>query len=45
MGSTYTKRYTAEFKRDPITLGDSSGRTVTEVSRESGVSPESLHVW
>ncbi|MFD3537678.1 transposase [Streptomyces sp. NPDC058664] len=45
MGSKYTKRYTAEFKRDAVTLVDSSGRTVTEVARELGVSPESPRGW
>ncbi|MFE2448745.1 transposase [Streptomyces sp. NPDC059426] len=40
MGSNYTKRYTAEFKRDAVALVDSTGRTVTEVARELGVSPE-----
>ncbi|MGW2747166.1 transposase [Streptomyces sp. NPDC001450] len=34
MGSKYTKRYTAEFKRDAIELVRSTGRTVTEVARE-----------
>ncbi|MFF3257455.1 transposase [Actinacidiphila glaucinigra] len=38
MGSKYTKRYTEEFKRDAIALVDSSGRTVTAVARELGIS-------
>ncbi|MFI9644895.1 transposase [Streptomyces sp. NPDC052040] len=40
-----TWRYTEEFKRDAIALVDSSGRTVTAVARELGISPESLHGW
>ncbi|MCX5115367.1 transposase [Streptomyces sp. NBC_00378] len=47
MGSTNnrTKRYTEEFKRDAIALVGSTGRTVTEVARDLGVSPESLRSW
>ncbi|WP_435279964.1 transposase [Streptomyces sp. 1222.5] len=45
MGSKYTRRYTAEFKRDAVALVDSTGRTVTEVARKLGVSPESLSGW
>ncbi|GAA5705938.1 transposase [Streptomyces avermitilis] len=45
MGSKYTKRYTEEFKRDAIALVDSSGRTVTAVARELGISSESLRGW
>ncbi|GGP95171.1 transposase [Streptomyces melanogenes] len=45
MGSKYTKRYTEEFKRDAIALVDSTTRTVTEVARDLGISPESLHGW
>ncbi|MFF3956015.1 transposase [Streptomyces sp. NPDC001890] len=48
MGSKYTKRYTAEFKRDAIVLVDSSGKTVTAVARDLGISSESLrgrHRW
>ncbi|MGW2090089.1 transposase [Streptomyces sp. NPDC001880] len=37
-----SKRYTAEFKRDAVALVRSFGRTVTEVARELGVSPEGL---
>ncbi|WP_189268295.1 hypothetical protein [Streptomyces fuscichromogenes] len=40
MGSKYTKRCTEEFKRDAIALVDSSGRTVTAVAREAGISGE-----
>lgn len=45
MGSKYTKRYSEEFKRDAIALVASSGRTVTEVARELGISSESLRGW
>ncbi|MEU6018265.1 transposase [Streptomyces sp. NPDC047515] len=44
-GSKYTERYTPEFKRDAIALVDSTGRRVTEIVRELGVSPESLRNW
>jgi transposase len=40
-----SKRYTAEFKRDAVELVRSSGRNVTEVARELGVSPEGLRGW
>ncbi|MES9511446.1 transposase [Streptomyces sp. NPDC000609] len=45
MGSKYTKRYAEEFKRDAIALVDSSGKTVTAVARELGISSESLRGW
>ncbi|MFB6717687.1 transposase [Streptomyces sp. NPDC056358] len=45
MGSKYTKRYTAEFKRDAIALVDSTGKTVTAVARELGIGSESLCGW
>ncbi|WP_371099068.1 transposase [Streptomyces sanglieri] len=44
-GSKYSKRYTAEFRRDAIALVDSTGRTVTAVSRELGIGSESLRGW
>ncbi|MDF2261636.1 transposase [Streptantibioticus ferralitis] len=40
-----SKRYSAEFKRDAVELALSSDKTVTEVARDLGVSPESLRGW
>ncbi|WP_168711402.1 transposase [Streptomyces sp. RKND-216] len=37
--SNMSKRYSAEFKRDAVALVRSSGRNVTVVARELGVSP------
>ncbi|MFI9825770.1 transposase [Streptomyces sp. NPDC052013] len=45
MGGKYTKRYSDDFKRDAVALVASSGRTVTEVARELGISSESLRGW
>ncbi|MCW5254326.1 transposase [Streptomyces sp. SHP 1-2] len=39
------QRNTGEFKRDAVALADSSGRTVTAVARELGISSESLRGW
>ncbi|MDT9701512.1 transposase [Streptomyces sp. P17] len=43
--SNTSKRYTAEFKRDAVALALSSDKTVTEVARDLGVSPEGLRGW
>lgn len=43
--SNMSKRYSPEFKRDAVELVRSSGRNVTEVARELGVSPEGLRGW
>jgi transposase len=43
--SNFSKRYTAEFKRDAVELALASDNTVTEVARDLGVSPESLRGW
>ncbi|MFB7576470.1 transposase [Streptomyces sp. NPDC056165] len=43
--SDTSKRYTAKFKRDAVALALSSDKTVTEVSRDLGVSPEGLRGW
>ncbi|MFD5520089.1 transposase [Streptomyces sp. NPDC127066] len=41
-GRVCRRRYTEESKRDAVALVRSSGRTVTEVARELGVSAEGL---
>ncbi|MFD9622056.1 transposase [Streptomyces virginiae] len=43
--SDSSKRYTAELKRDAVALALSSQKTVTEVARDPGVSPEGLRGW
>ncbi|MFF9573546.1 transposase [Streptomyces sp. NPDC014685] len=43
--SNTSKRYTAEFKRDAVASALSSEKTVTEVARDLGVSPEGLLGW
>ncbi|MFC8247865.1 transposase [Streptomyces chartreusis] len=45
MGSKGTKRYTEGFKQDAIALVDSSGKMVTAVARELGISSQSLRGW
>lgn len=45
MGSKRSLRYSEEFKRDAVALVRSSGRNVTEVARELGVSAEGLRNW
>ncbi|MFD5234648.1 transposase [Streptomyces qaidamensis] len=43
--SNRSRRYTEEFKRDEVALVRSSGKTVTEVARQLGVSAEGLRNW
>ncbi|MFE2094427.1 transposase [Streptomyces sp. NPDC059460] len=43
--SSRSRRYTEEFKRDAVALVHSSGKTVTEVARDIGVSAEGLRNW
>jgi transposase-like protein len=40
-----TPRYSEEFKADAVALVRSSGKTVTQVARDLGVSPEGLRGW
>ncbi|MEV5492124.1 transposase [Streptomyces bobili] len=43
--SNRSRRYSEEVKRDAVALVRSSGKTVTEVAREIGVSAEGLRNW
>ncbi|WP_189202012.1 transposase, partial [Streptomyces purpureus] len=43
--SNTSKRYTPEFKCDAVALVYSSCKTVTEIARDIGVSPEGLRNW
>lgn len=46
MGRTSTaRRYSPEFKRDAVALLNSSGRPITEVAKELGVTDTSLGTW
>jgi len=46
VSNPYGNRYTAEFKRGAVALVNSSpGRTVNEIARELGVSPQGLRGW
>jgi transposase len=42
---TYRKPYPPEFRREAVLLVRSSGRPIREISRELGVSYESLRAW
>lgn len=43
--SNTSKGYSADFKRDAVELARTSEKTVTEVARDLGVSPEGLRNW
>ncbi|GLW58512.1 transposase [Kitasatospora phosalacinea] len=45
MSNKQGKRYSQAFKRDAVTLARSSGKTVTEMARDLGMSPEGLRSW
>lgn len=42
---SYRKPYPREFRRQAVAIVRSSGRSIREVSRELGVSYESLRAW
>lgn len=39
------KTYTAEFKREAVRLAQSSGKPITHIARELGISDASIHQW
>lgn len=45
MSNNAGKRYSKEFERDAVALARSSSKTVTEVARDLGVSPEGVRSW
>ena len=39
------KTYTQEFKREAVRLAQTSGKPITQVARELGISDSSIHQW
>jgi transposase len=39
------RTYTAEFKREAVRLAQTSGKSITQVARELGISDSSIHQW
>ena len=39
------KTYTTEFKREAVRLAQTSGKPITHVARELGISDTSIHQW
>lgn len=39
------KTYTAEFKREAVRLAQTSGKPITQIARELGISDTSIHQW
>ena len=39
------KTYTAEFKREAVRLAQTSGKPITHIARELGISDTSIHQW
>jgi transposase-like protein len=44
-GSNFKKPYAPEFRREAVGLYRSSGRSLSEVAGDLGISTESLRVW
>jgi transposase len=39
------KTYTAEFKREAVRLAQTSGKPITHIARDLGISDTSIHQW
>ncbi|GAC1350823.1 MAG: hypothetical protein NVSMB27_37060 [Ktedonobacteraceae bacterium] len=39
------KTYMQEFKREAVRLAQTSGKPITQVARELGISDSSIHQW
>ena len=39
------KTYTVEFKREAVRLAQTSGKPITQIARELGISDTSIHQW
>jgi transposase len=39
------KTYTTEFKREAVRLAQTSGKPITHIARELGISDTSIHQW
>lgn len=39
------KTYTPEFKREAVRLAQTSGKPITQIARELGISDTSIHQW
>jgi transposase len=39
------KMYTQEFKREAVRLAQTSGKPITQIARELGISDASIHQW
>jgi transposase len=44
-GSNFKRPYPPEFRREAVALYRSSGRSLSEVAGDLGISTESLRVW
>ena len=44
-GSNYQRPYPPEFRREAVQLVRSSGRPVSELAEELGISHETLRIW